>query len=185
MSVQEALEQIEAAQKEGKTPEQLLNLIESLHASFLEGDPEERAAFEEALMTVADGLYLPHLFWMYLAGFLEDREAYRPSLEALLRTFATLPPNPLAEENLRLLLYVYFSEEEPFHLERLWHLLAQEATPEKLAYFQRVKTLTERNPLTVRIFREKFRLLGPFFPNFDHLRLPLPQVRSLIQTPSV
>jgi len=90
--VQEALEQIEAAQKEGKTPEQLLSLIESLHASFLEGDPEERAAFEEALLTVADGLYLPHLFWMYLAGFLEDREAYRPSLEALLRTFATLPP---------------------------------------------------------------------------------------------
>lgn len=92
MPVQEALEQIEAAQKEGKTPEQLLSLIESLHASFLEGDPEERAAFEEALLTVADGLYLPHLFWMYLAGFLEDREAYRPSLEALLRTFATLPP---------------------------------------------------------------------------------------------
>ena len=184
MSVQEALEKIETARQAGQSPQELLHLIESLHTEFLDGDSDARATFEEAVLTIADGLYFPHLFWVYLAGFLEDQEAYRPSLESLLRTFATLPPNPLAEDNLRLLLYVYFSEEDPFHLERLWHHLRQEATPEKLSYFQHVKTLTERNPTTARIFREKFRLLAPFFPNFEQLRLPLPQIRSLIQTSS-
>jgi len=184
VSVQEALEKIESARQAGESPEELLHLIESLHAEFLDRDSDARTAFEEAVLTIADGLYFPHLFWMYLAGFLEDQEAYRPSLESLLRIFATLPPNSLAEDNLRLLLYVYFSEEDPFHLERLWHQLHQEASPEKLSYFQHVKTLTERNPITVRIFREKFRLLAPFFPNFAQLRLPLPQIRSLIQTPS-
>jgi len=184
VSVQEALEKIESAHQAGESPEKLLNLIESLHVEFLDGDPDARAAFEDAVLPVADGLYFPHLFWMYLAGFLEDQEAYRSSIESLLRTFATLPPNPLAEDNLRLLLYVYFSEEDPFHLDRLWHHLHQEATPEKRDYFHRVKTLTERNPLTVQIFREKFRLLAPFFPNFEQLRLPLSKVRSFIKTAS-
>lgn len=181
--MEEALQKIETAQKEGQTPEQLLHLIESLHADFLETEPEVRAAFEDAVLTLADGLYLPNLFWMYMAGFLEDPETYRPSLEALLRTFAQLPPNPLAEENLRLLLYVYFSEEEPFHIERLWHLLEQEATKEKLEYLKRVRELIHRNPVTVKIFQDKFRLLAPFFPNFEHLRMPLPQVRNLVHTP--
>jgi len=120
---------------------------------------------------------------MYLAAFLEEPEAYRPSLEALLRTFVQLPPNPLAEENFRLLLYVYFSEEEPFHMERLWHLLEQEATKEKIEYLRRVRDLTHRNPITVKIFQKKFRLLAPFIPNFDQLRMPLPQVRNLVHTP--
>ena len=181
MSVKEVLQKIETAQKEGQTAQSLLNLIESLHAQFLEAEPDTRAAFEDAVLTVADGLYLPNLFWMYLAAFLEDREAYRPSLEALLRTFVQLPPNPLAEENLRLLLYVYFSEEEPFHIERLWHLLEQEATKEKMDYLKRVRNLIHRNPITVKIFREKFRLLAPYMPNFDQLRMPLPQVRNLAQ----
>ncbi len=181
MSVEEALQQIEAAQKEQQNPEQLLNLIESLHLHFLEGDPDARATFEDAVITVADGLYVPNLFWMYLAGFLEDREAYRTSLEFLLRTFAKLPPNPLAEENLRLLLYVYLSEEEPFHIERLWHILEQEGSHQKLQYFQRVRTLIHRNPQTVQIFRAKFRLLASFIPNFEQLRIPLPQVRNLVE----
>ena len=182
MSVEEALQKIETAQKEGQTAQQLLSLMESLHAQFLEADPDTRAAFEDAILTVADGLYLPNLFWMYLAAFLEDPQAYRPSLEALLRTFAQLPLNPLAEENLRLLLYVYFLEEEPFHLERLWHLLEQEAIREKMEYFKRVRDLIHRNPITVKIFQEKFRLLAPFIPNFDQLRMPLPQVRNLVHT---
>ncbi len=181
MSAQEALQRIKQAIHEEQPPAALLHLMEESHAALLEADPEERFAFEEEVATLAGGLYIPHLFWMYLAGFKEEPEAYRASLEALLLTFAKLPSQPMAEDSLRLLLYVYFSEEDAFHLERLWHQIEQEATYEKILYFQHVRQLIEKNPTTVRIFREKYHLLAPFFPNFDQLRLPLPQVRSLVE----
>ncbi len=184
MPVEAVLEELRARLAQGESPESLYPTIEAHYLQLLETDSDERLAFEEAIAPLAEGIFIPNLFWIYLQGFLQNPEDYRPFLEYLLLTFAQLPPNPTAQKRLKPLLYVYFSQEEPFHLKRLWDRLEQEANLQQMQYFQQMRALTERNPLTTDTFRRKFSILGEYLPNFDQLFLPLPQLKRLYSSAS-
>lgn len=179
MAIETFLEELRTRLAQGESPESLYPTIEAQYLELLKADSDERPAFEEAIAPLAEGIFIPNLFWVYLNGFLQSPEDYRPFLEYLLLTFAQLPPNPTAQKRLKPLLYVYFSKEEPFHLKRLWDRLEQETNMPQMQYFQKVRSFTEHNPITVDIFQKKFAILGEFLPNFDHLFLPLPQLRCL------
>ncbi|GIV23837.1 MAG: hypothetical protein KatS3mg025_1496 [Bacteroidia bacterium] len=169
-----------AALAENTSPEELVKHIESLHQEVLE-DPDQRATFEQEAPTIADGLYLPNIFWIYLAAFLQERETYRPFLEYLLQVFVQQPPNAFAEKRLKPLLYVYFSLESEFFLDKLWETLKRYGRTDKLSFLESVRDFIKKNPTTVSIFRQKFELLADYMPDFEALTLPLPQLRQTLQ----
>ncbi len=162
------------------SPEEALAQLEALHQEVLE-NPEARRTFEQEAPKVADGLYLPHLFWMYLAAFRRDPASYRPFLEYLLQLFVQQPSSPAVEKRLRPLLCIYLSEESPFYIEKLWDFFQRHARVEKYEYMESVKSFIARNPNTVQIFRKKFELVGDYFPDFELFSLPLPQLRQELE----
>ncbi len=176
----EQLAAIAAAAEAGTPPEELLPQLEALHQSVLE-DPEARAQFEREVVSIAGGIYLPHIFWTYLAAFLSDPDAYRAFLEYILQVYAQQPLNPFIDKRMQPLLYVYFSDEAPFYLSRLWDTLRRQALPEKYEFLQGVHQKMSRIPVTVKIFREKFELIGDYFPNFEALAMPLPELRASLE----
>ncbi|MCX7980355.1 MAG: hypothetical protein N3A68_04825 [Bacteroidia bacterium] len=169
-----------AALAENTPPEELVKRIESLHQEVLE-DPDQRTAFEQEAPTVADGLYLPNIFWIYLAAFLQEPETYRPFLEYLLQVFVQQTPNAFVEKRLKPLLYVYFSLESEFFLDKLWETLRRYGRPERLSFLQSIRDFIKKNTATVSIFRQKFALLAEYMPDFEALALPLPQLRQTLQ----
>ncbi|MCS7188831.1 MAG: hypothetical protein RMJ66_03580 [Bacteroidia bacterium] len=173
----EKLASIEEAFANGSPPEEVIQRIEALHQEVMH-DPELRMNFEKEVLNVAQGLYLPYIFWIYLAAFLQDKESYRPFLEYILQVFAQQPSNPFIEKRLRPLLYVYFSEESPFYLDRLWDYFSRYANADKYSFMDKTRSLIAKNPATVEIFREKFRLLSAYMPDFEALALPLAQIRE-------
>lgn len=177
----EQLAAIAAAAEAGTPPETLLEQLEALHQSVLE-DIDARAQFEREVLSIAGGLYLPHIFWTYLSAFLSDPDTYRPFLEYILQVYAQLPTNPFIDTRMQPLLYVYFSDEAPFYLSRLWDTLRRHALPEKYDFLQEVHRKMERIPATVRIFREKFELIGEYLPNFAALEMPLPALRASLES---
>lgn len=173
----EQLAAIAAAAEAGASPETLVEQLEALHKSVLE-DPQARTEFEREVLSVAGGIYLPHIFWIYLSAFLSDPDAYRAFLEYILQVYAQQPLNPFIDKRMQPLLYVYFSEEAPFYLSRLWDTLRRSALPEKYDFLQRVQQKMTRIPKTVKIFRDKFELIGEYLPNFEALAMPLPELRA-------
>lgn len=175
-------ERLEAiAAQAAVSPEEALAQLEALHQEVLD-DPEARTLFEQEAPKVAEGLYIPHLFWTYLAAFRQDPATYRPFLEYLLQLFVQQPPSPFVEKRLRPLLCVYLSEESPFYVERLWDFFQRHALPEKYEYMEAVKNFITRNPNTVEVFRKKFDLVGEYFPDFELFSLPLPQLRQELES---
>lgn len=171
-------ERLEAIAAQAATsPEEALAQLEALHQEVLE-DPDARTSFEQEAPRVADGLYIPHLFWMYLAAFRQEPALYRPFLEYLLQLFVQQPSSPSVEKRLRPLLCIYLSEESPFYVEKLWDFFQRHARVEKYEYMEAVRKFIERNPNTVEVFRKKFNLLGEYFPDFELFSLPLPQLRQ-------
>lgn len=185
--MQEKLNEIARSAAEGTAPETLVAQLEALHEELIQaGDDEARADFEREVLRVADGIYLPHIFWTYLGPFLDrtQRETYRPFLEYILQVYAQLPASTFVDRRMRPLLYVYLTEEAPFYIDKLDAFLGKYAHPEKLALFQEVRAFIQKNPNTVRIFREKFALLKDYVPDFEMLAMPLPTLRaSLGQKP--
>lgn len=185
--MQEKLNEIARAAAEGADPQTLVAELEALHEELMQAsDDETRADFEREVLHIANGIYLPHIFWMYLAPFLDkaQRETYRPFLEYILQVYAQLPCSSFVDKRMRPLLYVYLTEEAPFYVDKLNAFLGKYAHPDKQALFQEVRAFIQRNPNTVRIFREKFRLLKDYVPDFDMLAMPLPTLRtSLGQKP--
>lgn len=177
--VSERLKEIAEKAAAGAAPEEVVAELEALHQEISE-DVEARAAFEREVPSLADGLYIPHLFWMYLAAYQQDPESYRPFLEYLLHIYAQHPPSPFVEKRLRPLLYVYFSAESPFYLNRLWDYFRRHARPEKYEILENVRNFIEKNPSTVDIFKRKFSLLADYMPDFDLLFLPISQIQATL-----
>lgn len=175
--MQDKLNEIAQAAAEGTPPEEIVAQLEALHESVLE-DEKARSEFEQAVLKVADGVYLPHIFWIYLSAFLNDREVYRPFLEYVLQVYAQLPPSPFVDKRMRPLLYVYFMNEPAFYTNKLEAFLHRYAHPEKRSLVQDIRAYIQRNPTTVRIFQQKFALLKDYLPNFEMLSMPLPELRA-------
>ncbi|MCX8112071.1 MAG: hypothetical protein N3E49_02575 [Bacteroidia bacterium] len=173
------LQEIAQAAAEGSPPEELIARLEALHEE-VSGDENARLEFEREVLKVADGLYLPHIFWIYLGAFLEDKETYRPFIEYILQVYAQLPPSPFLEKRMRPLLCVYFTEEAPFHIHKLEASLKRYARPEKQTLFSDIQNFIKRNPTTVQIFRQKFSLLKQYLPNFEMFSMALPQLRAAL-----
>lgn len=175
--MQDKLNEIAQAAAEGAPPEAIIAQLEALHESILE-DNEARSEFEREVLKVADGLYLPHIFWIYLAAFLGDKEVYRPFLEYVLQVYAQLPPSPFVDKRIRPLLCVYFTNETPFYTDKLEAFLHRYAHPEKRSLVQDIRSYIQRNPSTVRIFQQKFALLKDYLPNFEMFSMPLTELRA-------
>ncbi|MCS7163292.1 MAG: hypothetical protein NZ958_08240 [Bacteroidia bacterium] len=182
--MEEKLSAIKEAAQQGSPPEALLSELEALHESILE-EPEARRLFEKEALQIADGIYLPHLFWMYLAAFLQDKEAYRPAIEYLLQVFVRQPSNPLVEKRMRPLLCIYFSEEAPFYKDRFLEYARRYGYPEKQRFLEKVLEFIPRNPSTVSIFRRKFALIGEYFPNFELFALPIQQIEAELKSSAI
>ncbi|MCX7606783.1 MAG: hypothetical protein N2170_05930 [Bacteroidia bacterium] len=180
----ERLEAISAAAAQGADPEELIAQLEALHQEVLE-DPAARATFEREVLSIAEGLYLPHIFWIYLSAFLQDKESYRPFLEYILQVFAQQPSSAFIEKRMKPLLYVYLSEEAPFYLNRLWDYLRRYARADKYEFMDNMRSFVQKNPSTVDIFRKKFHILGSYMPDFEAMTLPLSQIQaSFSQSPT-
>lgn len=165
-----------AQSAEGSSPEDLIARLEALHEEVSQDD-QLRAEFEREVLRVADGVYLPHMFWIYLGGFLQDKEAYRPFLEYILQVYVQLPPSPFVDKRMRPLLTVYFSEESSFYIDRFEDFVKRYARPEKQNLPTEIRRYIQKNPTTVRIFREKFALLKDYAPNFEMFSMALPHLR--------
>lgn len=175
--MREKLEAIAQSATDETPPEEVIAKLEALHEEVSDDD-DLRAEFEREVLKVAQGIYIPHILWIYLSAFLEDRETYRPFLEYILQFYAQQPLNPFVDKRIRPLLCIYLSEESTFYIDRLKALLERYALPEKREFFDEVQAYIRRNPTTVRIFRDKFRLLKDYFPSFDLFSLPLPHLRQ-------
>ncbi|MEN3041512.1 MAG: hypothetical protein ABDH66_08260 [Bacteroidia bacterium] len=171
------LQEIAQAAQNGASPEELVAQLEALHEE-VSADDQVRMDFEREVLKVADGVYLPHIFWIYLGGFLDDKDAYRPFLEYILQVYSQLPPSAFVDKRMRPLLYVYFTEEAPFYLDKLEAYLKRYARPDKYALISDVRAYIQRNPNTVGVFRQKFALLKGYMPNFEMLSMPLPHLRA-------
>ncbi|MCS6790592.1 MAG: hypothetical protein NZ580_06395 [Bacteroidia bacterium] len=176
------LQAIQQALAEGLAPEEAIARLEALHEKLME-NPEERSQFEMEVLPMADGVYMPHIFWIYLAAFLQSEESradYRPFLEHILQVYAQLPPSPFVEKRLRPLVHIYFAEDSPFYMDKLHEYYKSFAHPEKRDFIKRVKSYLQRNPKTVSILRRKFHMLTSFFPNFQLFSLPIPELEKVI-----
>ncbi|MCS7297933.1 MAG: hypothetical protein RMK19_05635 [Bacteroidia bacterium] len=176
----EALQEIEKAAAEGLPPEELIARLEALHEKVY-SDEEQRIEFERDVIKVANGIYIPHIFWIYLSAFIGDKDAYRPFLEYILQVYAQFPPHPLVDKRMRILLCVYFQEESRFYLDKLEDYLRKRSHPEKYKLIKDAQEFTNRNPRTSDIFRQKFYLLRDYSPNFELISTPLPHLRETLR----
>ncbi|MCS6896014.1 MAG: hypothetical protein NZZ60_07730 [Bacteroidia bacterium] len=173
------LREIAQAAQNGAPPEELVAQLEALHEE-VSADEQSRMDFEREVLQVADGVYLPHIFWIYLGAFLDDKDTYRPFLEYVFQVYSQLPPSPFVDKRMRLLLYVYLTEESAFYLDKLEAYLKKYARPDKYSLINDIRSYIQKNPNTVGVFRQKFALLKGYMPNFEMLSMALPHLRASI-----
>jgi hypothetical protein len=138
----------------------------ALHKDLLRNGKDELPAFAKAACVACGGIYIPYLFWIALEGFLKDR-VDRTEVQALLKAFAEGNFEQEDQALMKPLIVVYFSKEKEFELDRVRARLVEPAHPSVKEYLTKLLAFPGVNKAATKTFREKFALIGGYFPNFD------------------
>lgn len=144
-------------------------------------DPELLEEFMEEAPYVCGGAYIPYLFWITLAKFSNDPEAYRPRIVELIKAFCRSDFNEKDAQELKPLIITYFAMEKRFEIDKLKTFVINKSHPEIINYFNKLLTFVDKNKDSVKTYIEKFSLIKDQAPNFELLNLPIVRLRERLK----
>lgn len=129
------------------------------------------------------GIYIPYLFWVKLADFM-DNPLERAYIYHLLETFANSDFGEDEQKLLKPLIIAYFAKEKSFEISKLRTKVFEKSHPTVAEYYESLITFVEKNAKSTEMYCEKFDLLKNLTPNFELMGLPITQLREELADPS-
>ena len=156
--------------------EELIQKIQELHLVAME-DPDTLNRFTVHSSGRFGGIFIPYLFWIKLADFIEDQQE-RHFLQDLIKAFAN---SDFAEEEQKMmkpLVITYIAKEKSFEIDKLQTLVIEKSHPQVREYFQKLIAFVDKNQRSTEMYCEKFMLLRELAPNFKLMSLPITQLKE-------
>ena len=181
MDINKRLDEIEDRYPIDEIEDKKPALIEELLSLHMEtvSDPDLLNRFSVLSGERFGGIYIPYLFWVKLADYLEN-PLDRAFLFSLLKAFASSNFGEEEQKMLKPLIITYFTNEKGFEINKLKTLIFDKAHPEVKEYFYGLVNFVEKNKKSTDMYREKFDLLKDLQPDFELMRLPITQLREQV-----
>ena len=155
----------------------ILPELQKHHKDATTKGSKESKEFAQAVVNRFGGIYIPYLFWVELASFLQDNEN-RKGLFGVLEEFAQSSFEPEEQKKMKSLLITYFAMEKEFELDKIQSLIIEKAHPKVQEYFSKIRDFVGHNEKAVAMYIEKFNILAEREPDFELMRMPLIKLKE-------
>lgn len=179
MSVVKELDKLEEKYDidEPASKEELIGKLVEMHNSYAEKGADKFSEFASAVLEYFAGTYIPYVFWVELARYMDDESA-RNSLYACIDAFSNSGFETAERKKMKPLLITYFAMEKEFETDKIQTLIIEKAHPDVQEYFRKITNFVEKNKTSVDMYVEKFEMLRTYQPDFDLLKVPLLKLKE-------
>jgi hypothetical protein len=182
MAIASQLEQLSQQyyEQEGENREEILEQLQALHQEAMRSQAD-LDAFKQQAPYECGGAYIPFLFWVELAQFLQGQAESRNYLQQLIQAFADSDFEEADQALLKPFLVIYFKNEKQFEIDRVESRIIRHAHPTVGQFLKKAIEFVDNNRSATKTYEEKFKLLMPYFPNFELFQLSLPELEEQLQ----
>ncbi len=179
MDIQKELDKLEDSFKMEEWEEKKEEIVAALYKLHMEAASNEEVLNKFTVLSAErfGGIYIPYLFWVKLADFMEY-ELDRSYLYNLLQAFSNSDFGEDEQRLLKPLVIVYFTKEKEFEINKFFTLAMEDVHPSVKEYFQKLFKFRERNAKSTQMYCDKFEILRDLQPDFALFNTPLSELKE-------